>query len=212
MLIGDGEFLLPRRSELDTFDTDGGQTDSMTKFSACREYTAESNLRFDDQDTYLGSIRTAPQRVTALRPGVTFTLALTSAIDLSTAAAGDQVSARVVHSVRARGSKEVLVPADAIARGRIVEMRHEMRTSEFLISIRFDTLETKGAVSPLSVRLACEIKAERRSPGGFVTRGTEFSLPAPASALPRSYFVFPAKSGGYMIPAGFQSKWTTVAP
>jgi hypothetical protein len=28
MLIGDGEFLLPGRSELETFDTDGGKTDS----------------------------------------------------------------------------------------------------------------------------------------------------------------------------------------
>ncbi len=212
MQIGDGEFRIPQRSELETFDTDGGQTDSVTKFSACREYTTESSIRFGDQDTPVELIKTAPQRGTALPPGVSLSLALVGAIDLGTAAAGDPVSARVVRSVRARGSKEVLVPADAIARGRILEMRHEVKTSEFLISIRFDTLETKGTVSPLSVRLAREIKAEERNPSGFVTRGTEFSLPPPASMEPRSLFVFSAKSGAHVIPTGFQSKWTTVAP
>jgi hypothetical protein len=212
MLIGDGEFRIPRRSELETFDTDGGQTDSVLEFSACREYTTESSIRFGDQDTPEEVIKTTAQRVTALPPGVSLSLALVGAIDLGTAAAGDPVSARVVHSVRARGSKGVLVLTDAIARGRILEMRHELRTSEFLITIRFDTLETKGTVSPLSIRLARELKAEGRNPGGFVTRGTEFSLPAPASMEPGSLFVFSAKSGAHVIPAGFQSKWTTVAP
>ncbi len=212
MPIGDGEFLIPRRSEFRTFDTDGGRTDSVTEFSACREYTAESSLRFDDQVTSVGTISTTPQRATALPPGLSLTLATVGAIDLGTAAAGDPISARVVHFVRAPGSKELLVPVGAIARGRILVMRHELRTSEFQISILFDTLETKGAVSPLSIRLAREIKAENRNPRGFSTRGTEFSLPASASPESASHFVFPARRSVYVIPSGFQSKWTTVAP
>ncbi len=66
LLIGDGEFLIPLRSEFETFNIDSGQTDSVTEFSACREYTAESGIRFDDHDTSAGSIETAPQRVIAL--------------------------------------------------------------------------------------------------------------------------------------------------
>ncbi len=212
MPIGDGQFLIPRRSQLDTFDINGGQTDSVTEFSACREYTAESSIRFDDQDTSMGSSKAVLQRLPSLPPGVSLTLALAGAIDLGTAAAGDPVSAKVVHPVRARGSKEVLVPAGAIARGRILVMRHELATSEFLISIRFDTLAIGGAVSPLSIRLTREIKAETRTNGGLIIPGAEFSLPVHASPESGSRFVFPAKRGDYVIPAGFRSKWTTVTP
>ncbi len=211
--IGDGEFLLPRRSRFHTFDLDGSQTDSVTEFSACREYAAESHLRFDDQDAPAGIVKTNPQHSKPLPPGVSLTLSLVSKIDLDTAAAGDPISAKVVHPVLAPRSKAILVPADAIARGRILVMRHELRTSEFIISIRFDTLETEGAVVPLSVRLDREIKAAKRNTGeGFSIRGTEFSLPAPASLEPGSHFTFHAKRGTYVIPAGFQSKWKTVAP
>lgn len=211
--IGDGKFLIPRRSQFHTFDIDGGETDSVTEFSACREYTAESRLSFDEQDTPSGIVNTKPKRVIAVPPGASLTLALVGAIDLSTAAAGDPVSARVVHPVRAAKSKEVLVPANSLVRGRILVMRHEFITSEYLVSIRFDTLESEGAVSPLSVRLDREIRAAaKRNAEGFSARGTEFSLPPPASVEPASHFTFPAKRHPYVIPAGFQSKWTTVAP
>jgi hypothetical protein len=215
--IGDGEFRIPLRSEFETFDTDGGKTDSVTEFSACREYTTESKLSFGDPQTSGAELETTPQPVAVanpivLPPGLALTLAMIGATDLGTAAAGDRVSARVVHPVRAPGSKKVWVPANAIARGRILVMRHELRTSEFLLSLRFDTLETNGVVSPLSIRVAREIKAEWRDPGGLIFRGNEFSLPTPALTEPGSRFVFPAKSGRYVIRPGFQSKWTTVAP
>ena len=212
LLIGGDEFLIPLRSELQTFNPYGSQTDSVTEFSACREYMAESVIQFDGRDASVSSIQTAPKDGIALPPGVPLTLALAGGIDLASAAAGDPVTAKVVHPVRTKGSKEVLVPADAIVRGRILKMQYEFRTSQFLIAIRFDALETKGSVSPISVRLAREVKAESRTPHGFVNQGTEFSLPAPASMELGSLFVFPAKSGARVIPNGFQSKWTTVAP
>ena len=212
MLIGGNEFLIPLRSELETPEPDGSQTDSVTEFSACREYTAESVIQFGGRDPSVNSSETTPQHAIALPPGVSLTLALVGTIDLGTAAAGDPVTAKVVHAVRARGSKEVLVPANAIARGRTLKMLYQFSTSQFLVSMRFDTLETKGAVSPISIRLTHEVKAESRTPGGFANRGTEFSLPAPGSRELGSLFVFPAKTGAHVIPKGFQTKWTTVAP
>jgi hypothetical protein len=163
--IGDGEFLMPRRSQLDTSDTNGGETRSLTEFSGCREYMAESHLRFGDQDASMGSSSTAPQRVSSVPSGVSLTLALIDAIDLGTAAAGDAVSAKVVHSVRARDSEKALVPAESVARGRILEMRHQMKPEKFLVSMRFDTVEINGSVLFLSARLTREIKAEKRAEG-----------------------------------------------
>jgi hypothetical protein len=59
-LIGDGEFLIPLRSELKTFDLNAYQTDSVTRFSGCHEYTAESSLRFDDQVASASAVKKAP--------------------------------------------------------------------------------------------------------------------------------------------------------
>jgi hypothetical protein len=210
MLIGDGEFLIPLRSEFETFQPDGSQTDSVTAFSACHEYTAQSSLRFDDQDESANSVVKAPKVTVTLSPGIPVTLALIGSIDTRTAAAGDPVSAKITSAVRAPGSREILAPAGAIARGRILEMRHQYSSSQFLISIRFDTLEMQGAVSPLSIRLNRDVTSESRNPRGFRTRA-EFSLPPPASTEPGGTFVLPARAGRSVLPVGFQSKWITVA-
>jgi hypothetical protein len=122
------------------------------------------------------------------------------------------VSAKVAIAVLVPGTKEILVPAGALARGRIIQMRHEYSTSQFLISILFDTLEIQGAVSPLSIKVDRELRPESRSPRGFKNRGTEFSLPPPASTEPGGTFGVPSRTGRAVLPAGFQSKWITSAP
>jgi hypothetical protein len=82
-----------------------------------------------------------------LPAGVSVVLALTSAVDLTTAAAGDPVSARVLRPVRAQKSKQILIASSAIAHGRILQLRPELKTSQYLVSICFDSLETEGFVS-----------------------------------------------------------------
>jgi hypothetical protein len=110
------------------------------------------------------------------------------------------------------GSKEVLVPAGAIVRGRILAAQYEFRTSEFMISMRFDTLEANGAVSPLYVRLTREVQTEKGTSNGLIIRGGEFSLPAPGPEALRNLFVFSTKNKKNVVHAGFQSKWVTVSP
>ncbi|MGD1098155.1 MAG: hypothetical protein ABSB35_39975 [Bryobacteraceae bacterium] len=113
-LIGDDEFLIPLRSELETFDIDGRRTDSVTGFPACHEFTAESSLRFDEQSTpAISAVKTSLVGA-ALPPGLSLTLGLMGSIDSRTAAAGDPVSAKVESAVKAPGSNEVLVPAGTI--------------------------------------------------------------------------------------------------
>ena len=173
---------------------------------------AESNIRFDVPGTFV----TSPAKTTSLRAalpvGVSLTLALTGSIDARTAAAGDAVSATVVNAVRVTGSKEVLVPAGAIALGRILQMRQEYRSEQFLVALHFNALEIQGAVSPLSLRFDRELVTGRRTRGGFAIGATEFSPPAPASKERGGLFMFSVRGGRYVIPAGFQSRWITVAP
>ena len=138
--IGDGQFLVPRQVELETLSPDASETASVTNYSACHEYAAESTVRFDDGDA-ASATKTAPAAPIALPPDVSLTLALLHPIDTDTAAAGDEVSAKVVKEVRTKDSKTILVPAGAVAHGRILQMRHQYASTQFQISIRFDTLE-----------------------------------------------------------------------
>ena len=211
MLIGNGAFLIPRQSQLETLSPYAGETSSVTTFSNCHEYTAESTVRFDGQEP-AGHEKMSPQTTAPLPPGLSLTLALLSPIDTSVAAAGDPVSARVTGAVHAPHSDRILVPAGAIVHGRILQMRHQYSSSQFLVSIRLDTLETNAGVPPLSIQLTRELQSTNaRTRGAFSQRSEEFSLPSPGSRGAGSLFVAGSRSGRYVFPAGFKSEWTTVA-
>lgn len=157
-------------------------------------------------------MKPAPVPAVPLPRGLELTLALTTPIDSGTAAAGDLISAKIVHAVHAAGSKEILIPAGAVAHGRILQMRHQYKTASFELLIRFDSLERNGSATPLPVRLDRDLKpAKGRTANGFATRGTEFSLPPP-SGDPASWFTFAATGARYVMPAGTESKWVTVNP
>jgi hypothetical protein len=196
-LLGDGQILLPVQSVLETQRPNAFRTSNVTTFSACHEYVAQSTIRFGDEDEIAKAAANAPRAATPLPAGIMLTLALTDAIDTSRAAGGDPVSAKVTKAVRASGSNTILVPAGAIARGRILQMRHNYANSQFMILIRFDTLESQGAVSPLSVRLT-----KRPARAGFGL------LPIPLDDTGSSFTI--SSKGEYVMKAGFESDWITV--
>jgi len=179
MLIGDDEFLIPRVSRVDTLSGNANETSSIMTFSDCREYTAESSLRFDAEEL-AATVKPGSQVPARLPPGLSLTLALLERIDPTTAAAGDAVSAKVSTAVRAPHSNQILVPAGAIAHGRILLMQHQYSSSRFVISIRFETLEANGVVTPLSLQWDRELKTEKGRPQNTLrSRSEEFSLPPP---------------------------------
>jgi len=212
MLIGDDEFLIPRQSELETLSGNANETSSITTFSGCHEYTAESSLRFDAPESATAG-KTTAQPPAALPPGLSVTLALLGAIDSRSAAAGDAISAEVSQSVSAPHSQRILLPAGSIAHGRILQMRHQYSSSQFLISIRFETLEANGVVQPLFLRWDHKLQFQKiRTPNGLRNRGPEFSLPPPATTETGALFALSAFRPGSVLPAGFKSKWITVSP
>jgi hypothetical protein len=210
--IGGGQYLIPLESAFDDVYADGSEDHSALSFSACHEYSAESSLTFGEA-SLPGGAQTGPKTAQALPAGLSLTLALTAAIDTRTAAAGDAVTARVTKAVRAPGSDRILVSAGAVAHGRILEMRHEIDTAQFVVAIRYDTLEQNGSMAPLEVVSDRELKAEQApAKGRLLTRGAEFALPAQAaSADAGSWFTLAASSGRAVMAVGSESKWTTVA-
>ena len=212
MLIGDDEFLIPRQSQLETLSGNASETSSITTFSSCHEYIAESSLRFDAPESSVAATLTAQPPAT-LPPGLSVTLALLGAIDPRSAAAGDAILAEVSQSVRAPHSQQILLPVGAIAHGRILQMRHQFSSTQFLISIRFETIEVNGAVLPCFLRWDHKIEFQKTSTqNGFRDRGPEFSLPPLATAESGAVFSLPAFRSGSVLPAGSKSKWITVSP
>jgi hypothetical protein len=212
MRIGDGQFLMPGRSGFDVLRPDGNETRSVTTFSACHEYVAESSVVFDEEAP-AANRKVTPKTAAPLPSGLSLTVALLEPIDMRTAAAGDAVAGKVTKAVRAPGSNEILVDAGAVLHGRITAMQHRYSASQFAFAIRYETLEQRGAVSPVAIELDRELKAEQaQARNGFASRGSEFSLPAPTAAGEAgSWFTVPAARGGNVMAASSESKWITVA-
>jgi hypothetical protein len=205
--IGEGDALLPSEGQLRIAFEDSRHSNNVTTFSDCREYQTESALLFEDDPQV---VRTATSRIMwtpiALPIGLPITLALVSPIDTETAAAGDLVSAKVVQAVRRSDSNVTLIPAGAIVRGRITRVEHHMiPTPYFLIAMSFNRLVLQEGSSPFAARfegnveLAKELGANLFGQGqgmGFWDVGT---------------FLFRTGKSRYVIPAGFESKWLTLA-
>jgi hypothetical protein len=213
--VGESVYLLPTHTEFDVTQRNFGKTRSSADFSGCHEFRAESSMSFTEEAPVAAAPTPRPEALDSLPPlppGLQLTLALLAPIDTKSAAAGDLISARVIKAVQAPGSDKVLVAAGAIVRGRIVQMRHDMRLGKFWIAIRYQTLEQNGAVMPLTVILDSQVHAEQKTKSSLAKRGDEFTLaPQAASGSNPGSFVIPAGKGHAILAAGSQSKWDTVA-
>ncbi|HML17804.1 MAG TPA: hypothetical protein VK419_12290 [Bryobacteraceae bacterium] len=211
ILIGDGELLLPIRSELETVRANRDDDRVITTFSSCREYLAASSIRFDEDDSpqvnsEVDNVRPSPAPA-VLPAGLPIALALTEPVG-HLAAAGDRVYAKVIKDVRDPETHRVLVPSGAIAHGRITLMRHRfVPMPGFEVSMSFDKLEMNGTVSPLSLRLDRSKEKPRRENGLRAGR-QEFSLPSDAEEG-QVTVAFSAIRAIYAVPAHWESRWIT---
>jgi hypothetical protein len=205
--IGDSEVLLPKQAQLEIELKDGPETRNITTFSNCREYQAESEIVFSDP---AATENAAPQgfgrgRV-SLPIGLPVTLALTAPIDTATAAAGDPVDAKVVKPVHRAGSAEELIPAGALVRGRIRRVEHHLHPSPyFRIVLAFNRVEINGAVSPFVVRSEPDKDLADRLGANLQLRDTGIFYWGVGT------FLIPSNKSNLVIPAGFESKWFTLA-
>jgi len=210
--IGSRDFLLPRRSELHFVLRDSTETHSVTTYSDCHEYHAESTLRFDESPTTepvgKGSgVLGAP----ALPPGLKIRLAIETPIDTDIAAAGDVFTAKVLKPVRAEHSKETIIPAGAIVRGRIVGMEHFLGPAPyFQIAIHPQSIEIDGVESPFFAMLDRSVEfAGARKTTGLSRRGVPVWLPPSGQPLNVGALFFSTSKSRLIVPRGQESDWIT---
>ena len=218
--IGGGDFLIPKSSTLETLHIDFSRSQSVTTFSACHEYTAESTLRFDDGDPD-ASASAVKAQTAPLAAGVSILLALSDPIDTDKAAAGDVVFARVARAVNAPGTKLVLIPKGSRVRGRLSEMRYDVAPfAHFQFGLVFDNIEINGAWTPVALVMQRKVPsaADALLPQSAIStmtranssrgRRVEFQLPAPGER-DGGLLIFATASRRCLVPAGYESAWTT---
>jgi hypothetical protein len=208
--IGDGDFLLPRQSDLHMVNRGTQETISTSAFTNCHEYRAESLLSFGDGAANPGG-RSAPAAKvqTALPAGIQLTLRLSAEIDSDVAAAGDLVAATVTQPARDPKSKEILIPAGAVAHGRISRMEHRILPSPSLtIGIAWHSIEIGGVSSSVAANPAPRL-VESASPDQVI--GVHLhGRPMPVG--PPDALFLPTDAKRYLIRSGSESRWVTLAP
>ena len=205
---GSAGFLLPSQSRLRIAFSSGRRTANLTTFSNCREYQAESEVVFEANPQVSDGASVPPSWVRMALPiGLPVVLALETPVDTQTAAAGDQVTARVVDAVRRPGSAAVLIPAGATVRGRLTRVEHHLLPSPyFLVAMSFNRLDWQGTSSPFAARSEGSTSLARSLGVTLDTQGGGLRF------WDVGTFLFASSAGHYVIPAGFESKWTTLAP
>jgi len=197
--VGEGGFLIPRQANLRTYHPDGTSTLSMTTFSACHEYLAESTIRFDDTDSPAEKDGKAAVPATGALPGWTqVILKLAAPIDTDTAAAGDVVWATFARPVM-DSSKRVAAPAGLRVRGRILMVKHYLEDPRgFDIELGFDRYERNGVMGPF---------------GAILIEGNARIAGSPATLLPLDAggeLTIHTKADRIVVPAGTETKWMTL--
>ena len=184
--------LLPSVSRSHDILRDSTQTEQVTTFSDCHEAAVSSAEREAAADLAL------PEQI--------FELALSTPIDTASAAAGDIISAKLTEPIWQPKSLKVLVPGGSTVTGRIVHMEHRFYPENyFVVSMAFDRLQVDGML--FKIRIKSDGKT--RKPGRTIWYEPNSAATNPE--WPMGSFSFPTKKSQYVIPAGFLSKWRTIA-
>ncbi|MEZ5403855.1 MAG: hypothetical protein R2729_29515 [Bryobacteraceae bacterium] len=140
--IGDGEFLLPRKASLSLVDLNGEEHRNDSVFAECRQYRAESRLKFDSDEAEIAEAPApGPAPVASLPAKLTVEVNLVHDIDPAGAALGDAVTAAVAKPVVHSGT--TLMAAGWALHGRLVRLEKEATPfPHYVVGIEFHTAKS----------------------------------------------------------------------
>ncbi len=208
--IGDGEFLLPRASELTMTDLAGNESRNRTLFASCRQYSGESVLSF--AEPVEASATPEPPALVRfeLPAGLGLELELETSIDLRRAAVGDPVVAVVRGDAKLKGS--VVVPRGARVSGRLARLEKWPGRSRdsYAVRLRFHTLEfdNRQARFLASLEGVSAFLGSLAPPSGRPApdRGPDPDAGGDLEASSVGMFYYPERAE---VPKGFRMYWRT---
>ncbi|MFN7919264.1 MAG: hypothetical protein U0Q16_04160 [Bryobacteraceae bacterium] len=139
--LGDEIFLLPSSAVFSMVDVSGEEHRNSTRFGACRQFHAESKVRFDAED----SAPTAPVTESAQAPKeiperLSVEMTLDHEVDAANSSLGDAV--RAVVSKPARKGETIVIPEGAVIHGRLVRIERDNRPFDhWVLGLEMHTLE-----------------------------------------------------------------------
>jgi hypothetical protein len=208
--LHDSEFFLPKDVRLHVTNADGSELENDTVFSGCHEFLAESSLSFEtDSGNAQGAAEKTAPKTLALPPGVPFRVTLTSAIDTSTAAAGDPIKAKLTGPIKEKGNG-VVVPKGAAVTGRIVQIKRLYLPGfeTLTLALKLETVEANGVPQPFHAKPQSAIV--RHADRGSVNRqGRPFGQMSDAQDPGVGFFEFQDVSKHFVINTGVEMDGVT---
>jgi hypothetical protein len=209
--LGEEEFPVPDRSELTVKHRRSSTvTENRIQFSGCRQYTAESTIKFGDSAPFVSSVANASAPAPSVPAGLTLDVALDSPIEVASSAAGDPVSATLAHPLQ---SGALRIPKGARLLGRILRFEIHVKDVYTLVVVDFTQLEFAGARFDLYGRLTRFDRIKQLSGGSLDAANLMITRDLRLTGRGwRNLVLF--TMGGHLnrIPAGFKMKWETIAP
>jgi hypothetical protein len=212
------DYLLPVVSRERFITRYGAEAENTITFSACREFSGESSVSFDEkpslgerQASGRGSPPVAPSDPFALPAGLPVTIELTSDVVADKAAAGDRIQGRLAAPIRDARKTQIFAPQGAAVAGRLmrVETRYGL-PKEVTIALRWDTLDVNGVKTPIAIIPAWEKlsrKSERPAHPGQQVK--VFDLPMRGEDRYGTFYFY---GENVVMASGQLSKWLTSKP
>lgn len=179
--LGDGEYLLPKASEMHMESSDGSVSLNRTVFSGCRQYSTESALIFADPTDPSGLPQlSAPTEVRDIPTGLRMDIHLVTPLLWAKSAVGDAVTAVVRRDVKLQ--KQVVIPKGSQLKGRLfcLERRSAPTGVAYLVGVRFDELAANKWRATLATQL---VEAKANLEVSAPMRRGQFRLPAATPIL-----------------------------
>jgi hypothetical protein len=157
--IGESDFLLPLGADLTMVDNDGGESRNRMQLSACRQYTGDSTITFDEPPlTNEPAPASKTSTVIELPKGLTIDLRLDAPIVFAKSAVGDPFTGSVTADAKLKG--KILVPKGAKVYGRITRLQTSIGvTSIIYLGVEFVRVEFPGGEADLPAYLESAIAA-----------------------------------------------------
>lgn len=149
--IADTMASVPLTSTMRLLFKEGQLAVNNMRYVDCHQFRAESTLHFKpvaeiDEATKSKSIS---EQLPAIPKNRSVKLALNAPIDSNTAAAGDPVEAHVANTLKGKNG-QVVIPAGAIVRGRILRLIHYAPpANSFDLVLKFDRLQAGGGTASI---------------------------------------------------------------
>jgi hypothetical protein len=206
--LNGADFLLPNRAHLHILDADGMELENSTAYSGCHEFLGESTLRFEAAPEADAPAAGKTAAAGELPGGLPFMIALSSNIDVSAAAAGDKVSAKLTAAISGPQG-QILVPKGAAVTARIVQIRRFYVPEPSLrLVLKLETVDIAGTPRPLAAAPDSRSPPSNNAKGTLQRRYNPVTLDNqdPQAAV----FQFWNTKGNFVQSSGFESKWLTV--